>query len=82
MMNAIKERIFGAVTVIDNVAALKVWDFIARELSYSAEETAWDAIPDAAPDAVDLQMLKEIDSDPDCREFVPADEARKILGLA
>ena len=81
-MNAIKERIFGAVTVMDNVAALRLWDFISHEFSDNTEEADWGMIPEAAPDDVDLQMLGEIDNDPDCHEFVPAVEARKILGLS
>ena len=77
-MNAIKERIFGAVTVMDNSSALKLWDFISNEFAHKAD---WESIPEAEPDEFDLQMLKEIEQDKDCREFVPADEAEKMLGL-
>ena len=38
-------------------------------------------IPEVEPDEFDLQMLKEIEQDKDCHEFVSADEAKKILGL-
>lgn len=41
----------------------------------------WDSIPEAEPDEFDLQMLKEIEQDKDCHEFVSADEAEKMLGL-
>ena len=78
-MNAIKERIFGAVTVMDNSSALKLWEFITNEFSHSAD---WDSIPEAEPDEFDLQMLAEIEQDKDCHEFIPADEAEKMLGLA
>ena len=78
-MNAIKERIFGAVTVMDNSSALKLWEFITNEFSHAAD---WNSIPEAEPDEFDLQMLKEIEQDNDCREFVPSDEAEKMLGLA
>ena len=78
-MNAIKERIFGAVTVMDNSSALKLWKFITNEFSHAAD---WDSIPEAEPDEIDLQMLAEIEQDKDCHEFIPADEAEKMLGLS
>ena len=78
-MNAIKERIFGAVTVMDNSSALKLWEFIINEFAHSED---WHGIPEAEPDEFDLQMLAEIEQDKDCHEFIPADEAEKILGLA
>ena len=78
-MNAIKERIFGAVTVMDNSSALKLWEFITNEFAHSED---WHGIPEAEPDEFDLQMLAEIEQDKDCHEFIPADEAEKILGLA
>ena len=38
-------------------------------------------IIEVEPDEFDLQMLAEIGQDKDCHEFIPADEAEKILGL-
>ena len=42
----------------------------------------WDSIPEAEPDEFDLQMLAEIEQDKDCHEFIPADEAEKMLGFS
>ncbi|MBQ6113179.1 MAG: hypothetical protein IJL10_02835 [Synergistaceae bacterium] len=78
-MNAIKERIFGAVTVMDNSSVLKLWEFITNEFAHLAD---WDSIPEKVPDEIDLQMLAEIEQDKDCHEFIPADEAEKMLGLS
>ncbi len=78
-MNAIKERIFGAVTVMDNSSVLKLWEFITNEFAHLAD---WDSIPETVPDEIDLQMLAEIEQDKDCHEFIPADEAEKMLGLS
>lgn len=47
-----------------------------------SEEAIWDNIPEVEPDEIDLQMLKEIEQDKDCHEFIPAEEVHKILGLA
>ena len=78
-MNAVKERIFGAVTVMYNSSALKLWEFITNEFTHSVD---WDSIPEAVPDEIDLQMLAEIEHDKDCHEFILANEAEKMLGLS
>lgn len=31
---------------------------------------SWDAIEEAEPDEIDLQMLNETKNDPDCHEFI------------
>ena len=41
----------------------------------------WSSIPAEAPDDIDLQMLKEIEENPDCHTFIPASEAEKILQI-
>lgn len=54
-------------------------EFITNEFAHSAD---WDNIPETAPDEFDLHMLEEIEHDKECHEFIPADEAEKILGLS
>ena len=67
---------------MDNMSALRLWDFISNEFSgVDNADNQWAAIPEAEPDEIDLQMLREIESDKDCHEFVPAEEAKRILGL-
>ena len=56
--------------------------FLNKQLFEFIHTANWDNIPEAEPDEFDLQMLKEIEQDKDCHEFVSADEAKKILGLA
>lgn len=63
-MIAVKEKIFGAVTIMSNSDAENVWNFIVKQHSPS-----WDDIEEVEPDAIDIQMLKEIEADPECREF-------------
>lgn len=76
-MNAIKERILGAVTVMDDSDAEKVWNFVVKNLS----PHSWDNIEEISPDEWDLQMLDDIDKNPDCHEFVSQDELLKELNL-
>ena len=74
-MSAIKERLFGAITVMSEEEAHALW------LTISASHADWDEIEEVTPDEIDLQMLHEIDRNPDCKEFVSQEEALEILGM-
>lgn len=63
-MSNIKERLFGAITVMNEADALRLWDFVL-ELSGNG----WDAIKETDPDEIDLQMIQEVQNDPDCQIF-------------
>ena len=41
----------------------------------------WEMVPEAEPDTWDLQMIQESQNDPESREYVSSEEARRILGL-
>lgn len=76
-MSAIKERLLGAVTVMDDSDAEKVWNFVVENLS----PRAWEDIEEVTPDEWDLKMLDNIDQNPDCRDFISQEELLKELGL-
>ena len=76
-MSNVKERIIGAVTVMNEQDAIKVWNIIMT--TFSKKE--WDNIPEELPDDIDLAMLAEMKADPDCHEFVSSEEAMKLLDL-
>ena len=63
-MTMIKEKIIKAVTVMNDNDAEVVWNLIVKKFPSS-----WDKIKEEAPDETDLQMLKEIEADPECHEF-------------
>ena len=62
-MTAVKERIMGAVTLMNNDTAEKFWKLIQSHYIISSKN--WEDIEEAEPDEIDLLMLKEIESDPD-----------------
>lgn len=64
-MNALKERILGAVTVMNNEDAEKIWNIIVKEFS-----DPWSDIEEEEPDEWDLKMLEDIKNDPECNKFV------------
>jgi hypothetical protein len=76
-MTAVKERILGALTVMSNEDAEKIWLIIKTNFDGSL----WDKIEEVEPDEWDKKMLEEIENDPDCKEFIPADEVYKSLGI-
>lgn len=76
-MTAVKERILGAVSVMSDSDAETVWELILHNFP----KHSWDVIETVVPDDLDLKMLADIQKDPDCREFVSAEDAMKELGL-
>ncbi|MCH5209442.1 MAG: hypothetical protein J1F01_00610 [Oscillospiraceae bacterium] len=74
-MSNVKERILGAVTVMSEKDADTLWKIIIDNFS------SWEDIEEIEPDALDVAMLQEIETHPDCKSFVSNDEAMKELGL-
>lgn len=75
-MSAVKERILGAVTVMNENDAQILWNMITQTFGES-----WENIEEIKPDDWDLQMLDEIKENPECREFMSEEDAMKELGL-
>ena len=57
-MDAIKERIVGAVSIMDEDAAKEVWNFI---IDYIPKHT-WSDIEEVEPDEWDKAMIKDIEN--------------------
>lgn len=74
-MSNVKERILGAVTVMSEKDATALWEIIIDNFS------SWEDVEGVEPDEVDIAMLKDIETNPDCQTFISNDEAMKELGL-
>jgi hypothetical protein len=48
------------------------------ERLYSSD--GWEGVGEEAPDEVDLQMIREAQTDPDCAIFASDDEVKAALG--
>lgn len=79
-MTAIKERIIGAVSLMSDKEAEDFWNLIQTRYIILPRKT-WDDIEEVEPDEIDLAMLKEIENNQECHEFVSKEEAMKELGL-
>ncbi len=73
----LKERIYGAVSIMNKEEVTYLWDIITSGFMHRS----WKDIPETVPDEIDLQMIKEIEENPDCREFISEEEALKELGI-
>jgi hypothetical protein len=74
-MSPIKERIYGAVTVMSEEDANMVWNMITQIIP----SRSWDEVQSVAPDEWDRKMLQEIAADPDCHEFMTEQEMMETL---
>lgn len=75
-MSEVKARLIGAITVMDEDGAQRLWDIVKRLYSSSS----WETVEEVEPDEADLQMLREIQADPDCTTFASDTEVQAVLG--
>ena len=66
-MTAIKERLIGAVTVMDDETASRLWSVIMSDFV----PNSWDEIEEEEPDEFDEQMLEDINHNSECKVFTP-----------
>lgn len=77
-MTAVKERIIGAVSIMSDKDANIFWHIIQKH--FKLPDTFAD-IEKVEPDETDLIMLKEIENNPDCHEFISQEELMKELNM-
>lgn len=75
-MSEVKARLMGAITVMDEESARRLWSMIER--MYSAPD--WDSIEEEAPDEADFEMIRQIREDPDCAVLASNEEVQALLG--
>ena len=54
---------------------------LIKESKRTVSPKTWDDIEEVEPNEVDLAMLKEVEENSDCHEFISQEEAMKELGL-
>lgn len=74
-MTKVKERLIGAITVMGEEEAEKLWNILV-------EKYAWSDIEETEPDEFNLKMLKSIKENPDCKEFISQEDVMKELGIS
>ena len=70
-MTVTKGAIMRVIESMDDADAGIVLDWLNRHFNDANE---WDAIEEVEMDEIDLDMLKEIDDNPDCKVFISENE--------
>lgn len=63
-MSNVKERLLGAIAVMNEASAFRLWEFVLELFG-----NGWEFIDEVEPDEIDLEMIQEIRNDPDCHVF-------------
>ena len=74
VMSEVKNKIFGAVTVMSEKDADILWRIIIEKFS------GWSDIEEIEPDETDYAMIDEISKNAECRTYVSSFELLKELG--
>ena len=66
---------------MDDASAFSLLDMIERHFNTSKKQITWADIAEDEPDEIDLTMLLERDSNPDCNEYISRDDliARRLM---
>ena len=73
-MTATKGAIIRTVEKLDDKSADFVLDWLTRNFLTVQMKDPWDMIEELEPDEFDLDMLNEIESNPDCSVFMTEEE--------
>jgi hypothetical protein len=73
-MTATKGAIIRTIEQMDETNASMVLDWLKQQFSKPLLVDEWDLIPEEEPDEWDLEMLNEIENNPDCQVYVTEQE--------
>jgi len=73
-MNVAKEKILRTIELMDDDDAVLVLDWLNRHFVMTYKKTEWDDIEEVEPDEIDLEMMADIGTNPDCSEFISEEE--------
>ena len=74
-----KEKILTLLEVMPEHDAEVVFRYIVSR--YQLSPKTWDDVEEVEPDEIDLEMLDEIENNPDCKKFISSNELEKELNL-
>ena len=74
-MSDVKERSIGAVTIMNDKDAAKVWELFQGAFAFFNA-------PEEQPDPEDLEVIAAYqNNDPDYQAHFPSEDVKKLLGL-
>jgi hypothetical protein len=81
-MSVTKEKILRTIELMDDDNAVLVLDWLNRNFVMTYKKAEWDDIEEVEPDEIDLEMMADIEINPDCKEFISEEELisrRKVI---
>lgn len=78
-MLPIKEKLITLIEVMPNDDAEDLFNYIKTNYKLMPKTISWETIKEIEPDNIDLAMLEEIKSDPNCKEFISQKDLLKEL---
>ena len=77
-MSSVKERIIGALSMLGDTEAEKIWVFMLNEFS----PRSWEEIPEDKPAEDEIAILEAYkNGDPEYQPLISQDELLKELGI-
>ncbi|MCL2202991.1 MAG: hypothetical protein FWB88_03515 [Defluviitaleaceae bacterium] len=73
-MSAMVADVINKIEKMDDNSARAVFIWLSERLHTAAKPATWDNIEEVEPDAIDLEMMREMENDPDCNVYVSEDE--------
>ncbi|MCL2199568.1 MAG: hypothetical protein FWB80_11650 [Defluviitaleaceae bacterium] len=73
-MSAVVLDVMRTIEKMDDNSAKAVFDWLSNRFQQTTQTVSWDDIEEVEPDEIDIEMMKEIENNPDCKEFVSEDE--------
>ena len=73
-MSIVKEKILHTVELMDDDDAMLVLDWINSNFILAYKKREWDDIEEVEPDEIDLELMSDIDTNHDCKEFISEEE--------
>ena len=72
-MSITKEKILQTIELMDDDNAILVLNWLNSNFIVYKKKN-WDDIEEIEPDEFDLEMMADIETNPDCKEFISEDE--------
>ena len=73
-MSITKEKILHTIELMEDDDAVLVLDWLKNNFVMTYKNRGWENIEEIEPDEWDLEMLAEIEINPDCKEFISEEE--------
>ena len=73
-MSATKEKILRTIELMEDDDAVMVLDWLNSNFTMIHKKIEWDDIEEVEPDEIDLEMMADIETNPDCKEFISGEE--------